>query len=173
VAISSTYWPLVWPSPEPVMLTLQQGSVDLPVRASGVGDETAFGVPESAAPRRIETLRESANSRVVERDEATGTVTLAIVDDFGEVRELNHGLETGGVARERWIIDPADPLSAYGETHWTQTLSRSGWSVRTETWITMRSDAGNFHLTGRIEAFEGDRLVFERDFDETIARDHI
>ena len=23
----------------------------------------------------------------------------------------------------------------------------------------------NFHLTGRIEAFEGDKLVFERDFD--------
>ena len=89
------------------------------------------------------------------------------------MRELNHGLATGGVARERWTIDPADPLSAYGETHWTQTLSRSGWSVCTETRTTMRSDAQNFHLTGRIEAFEGDTLVFERDFDETIARDHI
>ena len=30
-------------------------------------------------------------------------------------------------------IDPDDPLSAHGETHWTQTLSRNGWSVRTET----------------------------------------
>ena len=83
------------------------------------------------------------------------------------------GWRHGGIARERWTIDPADPLSAYGETHWTQTLSRSGWSVRTETYTTMRSDAQNFHLTGRIEAFEGDTLVFERDFDETIARDHI
>ena len=118
-------------------------------------------------------MRESSNSRTVERDDATGTVTLAIVDDFGEVRELNHGLETGGVARERWTIDPADPLSAYGETHWTQTLSRSGGSVRTETYTTMRSDRENFYRTGRIEAFEGEQLVFERDFDETIARDHI
>ena len=132
-----------------------------------------FAEPEGAPPRQVETLRESSNSRVVERDEATGTVTLAIVDDFGEVRELNHGLETASVARERWTIDPAEPLSAYGETHWTQTLSRLGWSVRTETWTTMRSDAENFHLTGRIEAFEGDTLVFERAFDETIARDHI
>jgi hypothetical protein len=45
--------------------------------------------------------------------------------------------------------------------------------VRTETYTTMRSDAKNFHLTARIEAFEDDRLVFERDFNETIARDHI
>ena len=45
--------------------------------------------------------------------------------------------------------------------------------MRTETFTAMRSDAKNFYLTGRIEAFEGDTLVFERDFDETIARDHI
>jgi hypothetical protein len=173
LAISSAYWPLVWPSPEPVALTLQHGSLDLPVRASGSGDEATFAEPEGATSRQVETLRESSNSRVVEQDQTTGTVTLAIVDDFGEVRELNHGLETGGVARERWTIEPADPLSAYGETHWTQTLSRSGWSVRTETRTTMRSDRENFHLTGRIEAFEGDQLVFERDFDETIERDHI
>lgn len=37
----------------------------------------------------------------------------------------------------------------------------------------MRSDAENFHLTGRIEAYEGDSLVFERDFEETIRRDHL
>ena len=46
-------------------------------------------------------------------------VTLAIVDDFGEVRDLDHGLVNGGIARERWTIDPDDPLSAHGETHWT------------------------------------------------------
>jgi hypothetical protein len=37
----------------------------------------------------------------------------------------------------------------------------------------MHSDRENFYLTARIEAFEGDRSIFERDFAETIARDHI
>jgi hypothetical protein len=109
----------------------------------------------------------------VERDPATGVATLAIVDDFGEVREENHGLVTGSVARELWKIDFADPLSAECETHWTQTLSRNEWSVRTETFTKMRSDAQNFYLTGRILAYEGDTLVFERNFEESIARDHI
>jgi putative CocE/NonD family hydrolase len=173
LAISSTYWPLAWPSPEPVTLTLHDGVLDLPVRASGTGDEASFAEPEGATPWRIETLRKSSNSRVVERDDAGGKTVLVIVDDFGEWRDLDHGLVHGSVARERWSIDPADPLSAEGETHWTQTLSRTGWSVRTETFTSMRSDSRSFYLTGRIEAFEGDTLVFARDFDETIARDHI
>jgi uncharacterized protein len=173
VAISPTYWPLVWPSPEKVTLTLHDGLLDLPIRPCGAGDEATFPEPEGAAPWQIETLRQSSNRREIERDEETGTVSLNIVDDFGEVRDKDHGLLNGGVARETWTIDPADPLSAYGETHWTQTLSRPGWSVRTETFTKMQSDAQNFHLSGRIEAYEGETLVFERNFDEIVPRGHI
>ncbi|MEJ6782208.1 CocE/NonD family hydrolase [Aminobacter sp. Piv2-1] len=173
VAVSSTYWPLVWPSPEEVTLTIHDGAIDLPVRPPSEGDEWTFEEPEGAAPWQIETLRESSNSRRIDRDEATGKVTLAIVDDFGEIRDIDHGLVIGDVARETWTILPSDPLSAHGETHWTQTLSRNDWAVRTETFTTMRSDAMNFHLTGRIEAYEGEKLIFERDFDEVIPRDGI
>ena len=171
VSISSTYWPLVWPSPEEVTLTIRDGAIDLPVRPSGEGDEWRFEEPEGATPWQIETVREDSHLRKVERTD--GKVTLRIVDDFGETRDLDHGLAVGEVAREAWTIDPADPLAAYGETHWTQTLKRDSWSVRTETFTTMRSDGENFHLTGRIEAYEGEKLVFERDFAEIVARDHI
>lgn len=173
VAVSSTYWPLVWPSPEDVTLTLHEGAIDLPVRPSGAGDEWTFAEPEGATPWRIETLRESSNSRTVERDEATGSVSLRIVDDFGEMRDADHGLVIGEIARELWTIDPKNPLSAHGETHWTQTLSRNDWAIRTEAFTAMRSDRQNFHLTGRIEAYEGEKLIFQRDFDEIIPRDHI
>lgn len=173
VAVSSTYWPLVWPSPEKVTLTLHEGVLELPVRPSGAGDEVSFEEPEAAAPWRTETLRPSSNSRIVERDPATGKVSLNIVDDFGELRDSDHGLAAGGIARETWAIDPDDPLSAHGQTHWTESLSRNGWSVRTETFTTMRSDMQNFHLSGRIEAYEGEKLVFERDFEEKIPRDHV
>jgi uncharacterized protein len=173
VAISSTYWPLVWPSPEPVTLTLHEGALDLPVRASGIADTVSFPAPEAAAPWQVETLRKSSNIRKIDRNPATGSVTLSIVDDFGEVRDSDHRLVNGGVAREIWTIDLADPLSAEGETHWTQTLSRNEWSVRTETFTKMRSDALNFHLTGRIVAYEGETLVLERNFEEIVPRDHI
>jgi putative CocE/NonD family hydrolase len=173
LAVSSSYWPLVWPSPEEVTLTLSGGSLSLPERAAGTGDEVSFEEPEAAPKWRIETVRPASNSRKVERNEATGEVTLAIVDDFGEDRDLDHGLVNGGIARETWTIHPSDPLSARGETHWTSTLSRDGWSLRTETYSSMHSDSTTFHLTGRIEAYEGETLVFERDFKEEIPRDFI
>jgi hypothetical protein len=52
-------------------------------------------------------------------------------------------------------------------------LSRNEWSVRTETFTAIRSDRENFHLTARVEAYEGEKLLFERDFEEKIRRDHI
>ena len=173
VAVSSSYWPLVWPSPEPVTLNILTGSIDLPERASGHGDEVSFAEPEAARPWNTQTIRPSSNSRKVERDDKTGTVSLVIVDDFGEIRDADHGLINGGVARERWTIHPGDPLSARGVTHWTAIHARDGWSLRTETFSAMRSDATTFHLTGRIEAYEDDVLVYERDFREEVPRDHI
>jgi putative CocE/NonD family hydrolase len=170
LSLSSTYWPLVWPSPEPVTLTLHEGAIELPVRPSGKCDEWAFEAPEAAPPRRIEQLRKSSNSRTVTRDPASGVVKLAIADDFGEVRDLDHDLVTGSSARELWTIDPQDPLSAHGETEWRQSLSRGGWSVSTATSTAMRSDAQFFHLEGRIRAWEGGELVFERQFDEKVPR---
>ncbi|WP_442580207.1 CocE/NonD family hydrolase [Mesorhizobium sp. ASY16-5R] len=173
VAVSSSYWPLVWPSPVPVTLNILTGSIDMPERQSGNGDEARFEEPEAARPWNTQTIRPSSNSRNVERDDKTGAVTLAIVDDFGETRDADHGLIHGGVARERWTIHPADPLSARGVTHWTAVHKRDGWSLRTETFSAMRSDATSFHLTGRIEAYEDDVLVYEKDFREEVPRDHI
>jgi hypothetical protein len=43
--------------------------------------------------------------------------------------------------------------------------------VRTETLAEMHCDAQNFFVSARIEAYEGETLVFERDFEETIPRD--
>jgi putative CocE/NonD family hydrolase len=173
VAVSTAYWPMIWPCPEAATLTVKEADLHLPLRPLATGDETSFAEPEAAAPWSIETLREATSERRVERDQRTGLVTLAIVDDFGEVRDSDHGLCNGSVVRETWTIHPDDPLSARGETHWTQILSRKEWSVRTETFTFMRSDAESFHLTGRIEAYEGETLVFERDFDETLPRDHV
>ncbi len=173
VAVSSAYWPAIWPSPEPVQLTLSQATLHLPVRPLATGDEASFPEPEAAAPWAIETLREANSERHVTRDEKTGMVTLTIVDDSGQYRDLDHGLVEGGVTREWWTINPDDPLSARGETHWSSTLSRNEWSLRTETFSTMYSDAKNFYVTGRIEAYEGSVLIFERDFKNEIPRDHI
>ena len=171
IAVSNAYWPMIWPSPEPVRLDLVGGDAD--AAAAPAGDRRRSHVRRRRkAPRPGQPRRSGAanSERHVDRDEKTGIVTLSIIDDFGEVRDLAHGLANGSIARETWTIHPDDPLSASGKTHWTQTLSRNGWSVRTETFAEMRSDAQNFIVSARIEAYEGETLVFERDFEEKIPR---
>ena len=173
VAVSSAYWPLIWPAPERAALTLQGGALDLALRPDRDGDGWQFPPPDAADPWQTETLRPASNARVVETDMRTGHVTLRIADDFGRRRDLSHGLVSGGAAREWWTIHPDDPLSARGRAHWTEELARDGLDLRTETTCEMWSDATHFHLTARLEAWENDALVLARDLSDSIPRDHL
>jgi len=171
VAVSSSYWPMLWPVPEAATLTLTGGTLALPVRAPAAGDEVHFAPSEAAPAERTRPIRPPAHVRRSETDQRTGVVSLIIEDDFGLAEHLDHGLITGSAARERWDIHPGDPLSARGWTHWTQEQAREGWSVRTETYTEMWSDATHFHLKGRLEAYEGGALILARDVAESIPRD--
>lgn len=175
LAISTAYWPMIWPSPEPVTLCVETGSSTLSLPIRDVGEEKPPGFPpaEAAPARKTESVRAAKQTRTVERDVASGETVLRIVDDFGEERDADSGLTSGEIARETYSIYPDDPLSARVGIHWTETMSRDegAWSIRTETYSTMRADNENFYLTGRIEAYEGGDMVFQKDFRETIARD--
>ncbi|MCP5080116.1 MAG: CocE/NonD family hydrolase [Alphaproteobacteria bacterium] len=172
LAVSTCYWPLIWPAPEQATLTVHtQGSTFyLPVRADLNDATQPFQPPESAQPLALGNLREGKNVR--EWSTQGSVHTLSIVDDFGEDKDLTHGLISGSVGRETYTISDADPLSARATTHWTQTLSREdGWSVRIETFQEMWADGSHFHINARIEAYEGDELVFEKAWtDETVPR---
>jgi uncharacterized protein len=173
LAISNAYWPLLWPSPEKTELTIQSGSIETPVRPDRAEEKIGFAKPEAAAPWEAGRLNEPSNAREFAVDPVSGAAVLTIADDFGTVRDMRHGLETGSIAREVWRIHPDVPLSAQGQTHWTQTLRRGSWNVRTEASTQMRSDGVWFHLTGRVEAFEDDKLILSRDFSESVRREFL
>ena len=174
VAVSSAYWPMLWPSPEPVRLVLTAGGLDLPLRrATGDGDEVTFPPVVTAPPLELREIRPAAHVRRTEIDRQSGIVSLIIEDDFGEAENPETGLAAGSIARERWDIHPDDPLSARATIHWTETLARGDWQVRTEAHCAMRCDATHFHLDARIEAWEGGALIHARDVAESVPRDHL
>ena len=173
VAVSSAYWPLIWPSPETAELTLSEGRLELPVRATAGGDECAFPPPEAEAPWETRGLRDENHVRRIENDLVNGTVSLVIEDDFGKREDLEHGLIGATIARERWTIRPDDPLSAHGWCHWTDERERGDWRLRTETKCEMWSDATHFHLRASIEAYEGDTRIHQQEVADTIPRDGI
>lgn len=170
LSISNAYWPLLWPTPEKGAIEVIAGSIDIPFIKDGLYNFRQF-LPEKAdEPWKTKTIRKATNTRKVIRNIGSDEVTVEIVDDFGSVRDLTHDLEIGSIAREWWTIQPDDPLSANGRTHWTEERSRGEWKTRTETFATMSSDAENFYIHAKLEAYENEKLFFEKEISETINR---
>ncbi len=178
LALTPTYWPFAWPSPEPVTLTVQTGAasyLELPVRPP-LAEEPAppdFGPPVIAAPLPVTVLRTGHSGRTHEIDVTTERHTLVVTNDEGRLRfETNDGLEHEARAEDCYEIVEGDPLSARVTCRRTSIYRRDAWSVRIETESVMTGDATHFLLTNQLEAYEGETRVFARNWHKRIARDH-
>ena len=154
-------------------LTLTRGTLGLPIPATTNDQARTFLPPDAEDPWETEELRPANHVRQTLIDHVTGVVTLRIEDDFGKIRDLDHGLITASVARESWSIDPQNPLQASGECHWTDELERDGIALRTEAHCSMTSDATHFRLKATITAYENGIMVFTKDVFDEIPRDHL
>ena len=171
IAVSTSYWPFIWPAPEHAAVTLEAGTLQLPCRTvKADADECSFEKPVSAAPWRHENLRPSQSTRSTTTDPETGVVTTSIFNDAGENRDLEHGLISGSTTRENWSIHPDDPLSAIAHIRWEQTGGRDQWRTETVAEMEMRCDKDWFYITGTLTASEDGAAVFDKAWDERIAR---
>ncbi len=167
LALSNSYWPFVWPSPQAGVLLVTAGRLELPVHQG-----SADWLPPEAqgAPGWCHRLlRKGGASRRVETDLLSGIRALVIRDDGDEVENLDHGLCTCEVMSERWEIG-AEPLSAKAVQVWEQHLWRGEWRVRTLAEAEMTGTATHLRMVAKLTAWQGDRVVFERDYDEEVAR---
>ena len=168
LALSNSYWPFVWPSPVQGVLTITGGGLSLPVHEGGSTWEPPL--PEAAPEWQHRVLRQGKTRRFVETDLITGAVALCVQDDLGDVENLTHGLCTGETMSERWEIHPDDPLSATATHVWEQRLSRGDWRVRTTATAIMTADASHLHMQANLTAWEGDAVIFCRDFNDKVPR---
>lgn len=177
LAVSSSYWPWVWPAPEPVSLGLLTGGrsrVELPVRASGRDDAppAPFGPPEiSAGAAVVSHPGRYDGERVVRRDLGTGRVDLVRTSDGGS-RLVASGLEQARTRVETCSLVEGDPLSASVRCQSTTRLARGDWLIRVETDTVMTCDADNYRVTSAVDAFEGDVRVSATARSFTVPRDH-
>lgn len=169
LALSTTYWPFVWPSPVAATVTLLSGVLSLPVH-QGSANEWTPPEPEGATPWQHRVHQPATSARRIETDLKAGTTALVVEDSTGEVENLTHGLITGESMSERWETAPDDPLSAHGTMHWEQRLSRGDWGVVTRGKVQMTATSTAFHMTAHLTAWENDREIFTRQWDETVPR---
>lgn len=175
LAISTGYWPVIWPSPEnaAVSLHLPKCRLRLPVRKVEQEPEAVAPPPPRDFPQyRADELR-APDSRTERRVETDGTHVLETFDDFGASRDADHGLEVGSHVWQRFSIHPDDPLSARHEARWRYEFRRNDWNVVIDTENLMASTKDAFLLSRSIVAREGDETVFEKTQSETIERKHL
>jgi putative CocE/NonD family hydrolase len=173
VAVSTTYWPWVWPSPEEATVSLHLGAGSrllLPTPPDGV-PFTPFAPPVTAAPPEVESLRERRpRLGEIAHDPVTGEHVYALRRDLNGIQRFPSGLVYDDTEDGRFTITDGDPLSARVELHRVTSISRGGWRTTVETESEMWSTAADFHLRSRQVAHEGDHVVFEREITATLPR---
>ena len=172
LAVSTSYWPVVWPAPVAATVTLRLAGCRLILperRAADEIDPAAPGVPSDFPVHAAQTLRAPAN-RTERRIDADGAHVLETFDDFGASRDLEHGLESGSHVEQRYSIHPDDPLSARHEARWRYEFGRGDWTVRIDSESVMISDEESFHLDRAVTAREGDAVVISLRWKESIPR---
>ena len=152
LAISTAYWPMIWPSPETATLQIFAGTLDLPQRSPNVADArlSPFPEPETASPDKPTIIRRDG-------------MRIERIDRIG--------LESGAQDKTDYHVEENDPLSAVAELHHTQTMSRNEWQIRIETQLRLSCTGNAFLLQGSLRAFEGANEVCHRDWDRSVPRD--
>jgi predicted acyl esterase len=167
LALSPTYWPRAWPSPEQVTLTVFAGPdswLELPVRRRRPEDAQLppFGEAEGAPPLEVERVE----APVQAGEDAAGarpgrTVGLRFSD----------GLVYASRSSGTTTIEDDDPLSARITSEQVIEIGRGDWQTRVVARAAMTADAEAFHVESSLEGFESGRPVFERSWTSTIPRD--
>jgi predicted acyl esterase len=181
LSLSTSYWPLAWPPPEPVRLTIHTGgsSLSLPVRAPRPEDDTLtpFGEPEAAAPSPITQIEPEHHNWLVHRDLERDESTLEVIDDEGVRYHEAVGLVVQSRGIERYISVADDFESPRAEAEWTRGLERGDWAIRTVTRTVLTCTRDAFLLRADLDAYErtadgdSEKRVFCDSWDEVIPRD--
>ncbi len=174
VAISTTYWPMVWPAPEVVtlMLTTGLGSLELPVRPRRPIDaKVRFKAPEQGPPMAKTVVEPPSFHRIIERDVGKGTVTVRAEENDGSAIIGDTGVEIGRWVKETIRITEGDPLSAETEMGSVFTYAKGAWNTKVHGRCRLRATKDTWLLSADLDAWEGDRKIFCRHLDVPIKRD--
>jgi len=176
LSVSTSYWPLAWPPPEPTRLTLHSDGcrLTLPVRQPRTQDEDVdFLDPQPQATTRIEPIRKGEQRWVVHRDLHTDESTLEVIKDEGRYRIEDIDLEVTDDTREWYSYQVNDFGSPRGEVLSIRKLARKGWEVYTRTRTVLSADKEDFHLHAELDAYENGRRVYSRNWSRRIPRNFV
>lgn len=180
LALSTSYWPLIWAPPKMATLTIMCGATELslPVRRSGVDEaDVNFGPPRAARPSEVRQVVQADHAWRVIRDLVQDCSTHEVLRDGGTQLLMRSGTTVSRKVVERYSVSSERADSARGEAEWVCTVAKPhseqapNWTVEVRTRLVLTSDAENFYVDADVDAYEGSRRVFARSNHDSVRRD--
>ncbi|MCP4045651.1 MAG: hypothetical protein GY732_06630, partial [Gammaproteobacteria bacterium] len=179
LAVSTAFWPIVWPSPKPVTLSVFTGAstLSLPVRETQPSDSTARPLPPARHSRvhPTSTLVDPEPGFIgFKADKSTGVQSFIYQTDSGTNKFDRHGWTTSAKIDYQYHIHPDDPTSACVDLAAVETYGRQGQlDARIDASQKMTCDETHFVIEARLEVFDGGERVYSRRWNKRIARNGI
>jgi hypothetical protein len=174
VAVSTSYWPLVWPSPEPPNLTVRSGGrLFLPVRPKSDVDSKLpdMGQPVMAESVPTTLLAPAHREWTVTHNLATNDVTQKIINKDAKIRLDEIDLEMQKDSTETYTYCNNNYDTVRGEVLTTRSLKRGDWHAISITRTILTSTRTHFYIRATLDAYEGDVRIFSKSWDEAIPRE--
>ncbi|MFP4289427.1 MAG: CocE/NonD family hydrolase [Bacteroidales bacterium] len=176
ISVSTSYFPLAWTPPQLVMMHIygQESILYLPVINSKGDGEVVFKTAEGAKPV---TQKEITHAPLykwnVNRDLITDEASMEVDKNQGTFYLKEIDLEVSQKTVEKYSVrkDSLDSIKA--ETNSQRRLRRGKWDIMTQTHTILTSDHENFYLHATLDAYESDKRVFSKIWNEKIPRDHV
>ncbi len=177
LSISTSYWPLAWPSPEPPALTVfpSESELILPVRNITERDKSDRALEEPGHLEEPDTtlLVPAKREWTVTHNLANNEVTLNVINNDKQFRLNDINLELRRDSREKYTYSNNEYDTVRGYVKGVREFRRDNWKVKTITRTVLTSTRKDFIIRATLDAYEGDVRVFSKSFDERIPRDMI
>lgn len=152
LAVSSGYWPMIWPAPGRDAITLQDGVLDLPCMTGAVRPLRADlpAAVDLPAEKSFDVVAAPPLRRIAQ--DTDGAEITGWHQPFSAVRyhatETTFGFETSA----RHSIRPDDPLSARSVIEHRMVFERPDGTAQITCCLTARCDAAQYHLDATLIA---------------------
>jgi uncharacterized protein len=175
ISLSESLWPMVWPSPHPVELAFKAGEPRLTLPVRPISADAAMPIPllrdKIEAQAKADPKLADKYELIQSGPDADGRIELhKRLRDFPETIAATGTTVSGG---SDWYmsIREGDPNSCKWRFEWYSTLKRGAWDTTTRSTLELTSTPSEFHLRESISALEGEKVVFQKAWDNHIKRD--
>jgi len=146
----------------------------MPVREPVASDRQIRFEEPVGTPAIRETLVEPPHHNwLVHRDLASDTSTLEVIQDEGRVHIEEVDMDVTNRTWNWYTYQDDDFSSPKGETKTERAFGRGDWQVRTTTHTQLTADPKNFYIWAELDAWEGEKRIFSRNWDLAIPREFL